>query len=117
MRIKRGIVSRRKHHKILQRTKGFRMTKSRLIKVAKEAVLHAGQYAFEGRKNRKRDFRRLWIQRINAGLSQINEGPSYSTFMHLLEQNQIKINRKMLSELATNEPAVFQDIVSKVYGK
>lgn len=117
MRIKAGTTTHARHKKVLDAVKGHRLSRSRHYKAAHEELMHAGQYAFEGRKNRKRDFRRLWIQRINAGLSQINEGPSYSTFMHLLEQNQIKINRKMLSELATNEPAVFQDIVSKVYGK
>ena len=66
MRVKTGTVRRRKHNKVLERTKGMRMSKGRLIKVSKEADLHAGQYAFVGRRLRKRDMRRLWIQRINA---------------------------------------------------
>jgi len=112
MRVKTGTVRRAKHKKTLKATKGYRMTKSRLYKVAHEAELHAGQYAYVGRKNKKRDLRRLWIQRINAALSLQNL--KYSQFIHLLEQKNIILNRKILAELAVNDPPVFRFIVSKV---
>jgi large subunit ribosomal protein L20 len=80
MRIKTGTVRKQHHKKVLDSVKGHRLARSKHYKVAKEDALHAGQYAFVGRKNRKRDFRRLWITRISAGLSQIENGPSYSIF-------------------------------------
>ena len=92
-RVKRGVVSRRKHKKLLALTKGYRGTKRRLVKVAREAALHAGEYAFAGRKNKKRDFRRLWITRISEATKQ--EGTSYSRFMAGLAKNNIKIDRKI----------------------
>jgi large subunit ribosomal protein L20 len=112
MRAKTGTVRKRKHKKILKQAKGYRMTRSRLYKVAKEAVLHAGQYAYHGRKLRKRDFRRLWIQRINAALSKT--GLSYSRFIKKLKDNQIELNRKILADLAVKHPEVFFKIVDKV---
>lgn len=112
MRAKTGTVRKRRHKKILKQAKGYRMTRSRLYKVAKEAVLHAGQYAYHGRKLRKRDFRRLWIQRINAALSETDL--SYSRFIKKLKDNQIELNRKILAELAVNHPEVFFKIVDKV---
>jgi large subunit ribosomal protein L20 len=112
MRIKTGPTRRKKHKKVLKLTKGFRMTKSRLIKVAKEAALHAGQYAYHGRKLRKRDFRTLWIQRINAALT--DTGMSYSRFIKALKDNQIELDRKILAELAVNDPEVFQFIFKKI---
>ena len=116
-RVKTGPHRRRRHKKVLKSAKGYRLSRGRHYKTAHETVLHAGQYAYVGRKLKKRDFRRLWIQRINAGLSQIENGPSYSVFMHLLKQNQIELNRKVLSELATNDIDTFKAIVTKVYGK
>lgn len=112
MRVKRGFTRKRAHKKVLARTKGFRMTKSRLYKVAREADLHAGQYAFVGRKKRKRDFRRLWIIRVNAALKNFNL--SYSKFVNLLKINKIELNRKILTDLAGSEPLVFKKIVEKV---
>ena len=112
MRVKTGIIRRKRHKKVLDRTKGMRMSKGRLYKVSKEADLHAGQYAFEGRKLRKRDMRRLWIQRINAGLSQIENGPKYSKFINLLKVKNIDLNRKVLADLVVNDPAAFSDLVS-----
>lgn len=112
MRAKTGTVRKRRHKKILKQAKGYRMTRSRLYKVAKEAVLHAGQYAYHGRKLRKRDFRRLWIQRINAALSETDL--NYSRFIKKLKDNQIELNRKILAELAVNHPEVFFKIVDKV---
>lgn len=111
-RIKRGTVSRRKHKKVLVQTKGFRGTKSRLIKVAHEAIAHRGEYAFHGRKLRKRDFRALWITRIGEAVKQ--EGVSYSVFMHKLKKANITLDRKMLSELVVNDPQAFKQIVEQV---
>lgn len=111
MRIKTGPSSRRKHKKLLTLAKGYRMTRHRLIKVATEAVLHAGEYAFAGRKNKKRDFRSSWIIQINAGLKQ-NE-MSYSSFIAGLKRNNITIDRKMLADLANSDPQTFKQIVDK----
>lgn len=117
MRVKSSTVTKRRHKAILNQAKGSRLSRSRHLKAAKEQVLHAGQYAYAGRRLRKRDFRRLWITRINAGLKQIDQGPSYSVFINLLGKAKIDLNRKMLSEIATNDPDTFKAIVSKVYGK
>jgi len=112
MRVKRGFTRRRAHKKVLARTKGFRMTRHRLYKVAREADLHAGQYAYVGRKKRKRDMRRLWITRINAALKEF--GISYSKFINLLKKAKIEVDRKILAELAVSEPFVFKAIVNKI---
>ncbi|PIS15385.1 50S ribosomal protein L20 [Candidatus Shapirobacteria bacterium CG09_land_8_20_14_0_10_38_17] len=111
MRVKTGTIRHAKHKKTLKATKGYRMTRNRLYKVAHEAELHAGQYAYAGRKNKKRDLRQLWIQRINAALS--SQNLKYNQFIHLLEQKNITLNRKILAELAVNDPATFKFIVSK----
>jgi large subunit ribosomal protein L20 len=87
------------------------MTKGRLYKVSKEADLHAGQYAFAGRKRRKRDFRRLWITRINAALTEHNL--PYSKFINNLKKAKIDLNRKILADLAVSNPKVFKAIVEK----
>jgi len=108
MRVKTGTVRHRKHQKILTSTKGYRMSKNRLIKVAKEAALHAGQYAYHGRRLRKRNFRTLWIQRINAALT--GTGISYSKFIKDLKTNQINLDRKILADLAVNDPETFKFI-------
>ena len=110
MRVKTGTVRRAKHKKTLKTTRGYRMTRHRLYKVAHEAELHAGQYAYVGRKNKKRDLRRLWIQRINAALS--SQNLKYSQFIYLLGQNNILLNRKMLADLAVNDPKAFQVVVN-----
>lgn len=112
MRVRTGPYRRRKHKKILARTKGFRLSKHRRIKVAKEADLHAGDYAFAGRKLRKRDFRKLWIQRINAGLEP--HGLKYSQFIAGLKKKKIALDRKILSDLALTEPKVFSKILTYV---
>lgn len=111
-RIKRGIVSRRKHNKLLGLTKGYRGTKSKLVKVAHEAALHAGQYAYNGRKDRKSDFRKLWIVRISEAIK--NENMSYSVFINKLKKSNIELDRKILSDLIANDPAAFKQIVSTV---
>lgn len=117
MRVKTGTTTHQRHHKVLKSVRGHRLVRSKHYKAAHEDYLHAGQYAYAGRRLKKRDFRRLWIQRINAGLSQIDKAPSYSVFMNLMKTHNIAIDRKMLSELATNQPESFQAIVAKVYGK
>ncbi len=111
-RIKRGTVSRRKHNKLLGLTKGYRGTKSKLVKVAKEAALHAGQYAYNGRKQKKQDFRTLWITRIGEAVKK--EGLSYSVFINKLHKTNIGLDRKILSNLVVEDPETFKHIVDKV---
>ena len=111
-RIKRGTVSRRKHNKLLELTKGYRGTKSKLVKVAREAALHAGQYAYHGRKLRKRDFRSLWITRISEAVKK--EDLSYSVFINKLQKAGIGLDRKILSNLIVEDPKTFKLIVDKV---
>jgi len=111
-RIKRGVVSRRKHNKLLSRTKGFRGTKSKLVKVAKEASLHADAYSYHGRKLRKRDMRRLWILRIGEACKR--EGLSYSVFINNLKKKKVELDRKILSDLIINNPDTFSKIVKEV---
>jgi len=112
MRVKRGVTSHAKHKKIFQANKGYRMTKRRLIRVAKEAYLHAGEYAFAGRRLRKRDFRRLWILRISEAVKQ--NDLSYSLFMHKLKTANIELDRKMLANLVVEHPDVFAQVVDKI---
>ncbi len=88
------------------------MTKNRLIQVAKEALVHAGQYAYDGRKKKKRDFRRLWIIRINGALTE--SGLSYSQFINKLKKANIQLDRKVLAILASKDPQTFQKIVDEV---
>lgn len=114
MRVKTGTVRKRRHKKVLKRTKGMRMTKGRLYRVSREADLHAGQYAFVGRKLRKRDMRKLWIMRINAALGNIEGAPKYSRFVNLLKAANIDLNRKMLADMAVSDPKAFQAVVEKV---
>lgn len=109
MRVKTGTTRRAKHKKTLKATKGYRLTKSKLYKVAHEAQLHADQYAFIGRKQKKRNFKTLWISRINAALGE--HDLSYSSFMNQLKKNNIILNRKTLANLAVNNPDVFSKIV------
>jgi large subunit ribosomal protein L20 len=112
MRVKRGITTHAKHKKIFQANKGYRMTKRRLIKVAKEAYLHAGEYAFAGRKQKKRDFRALWILRISEAVR--IQGMSYSVFINKLKTAKIELDRKILANLVTEKPETFKAIVDKV---
>ncbi|HUD09554.1 MAG TPA: 50S ribosomal protein L20 [Patescibacteria group bacterium] len=108
-RVKRGIVSRRKHNKLASLTKGYRGTKSRLIKAAKEAQLHAGAYAYHGRKVKKRDIRALWITRISEASKK--EGISYSRLMDQFRKANIEVDRKILSDLVLNDPEVFSELI------
>lgn len=112
MRVKRGVTSHEKHKKIFRANKGYRMTKRRLIRVAKEAYLHAGEYAFEGRKNKKRVNRRAWIVRISEAVKL--QGINYSTFIKNLKTANIELDRKILAILVLDHPNIFQAIVDKV---
>lgn len=109
MRIKRGVVSRRKHNKLLEQAAGYRGTRSKLIRTAKQAVLQAGQYAFAGRKNRKRDFRALWITRISEAAKQ--KEVSYSKLMDSFKKAKISLDRKMLADIIVNDPETFTSLV------
>lgn len=111
-RVKRGVVSRRKHNKLLASTKGFIGSKRRLIRNAKEAALHAGSYAYHGRKLRKRDFRALWILRIGEAAK--IEGISYSKLMDGLKKANIELDRKTLSDIIVNDIETFKNIVNSV---
>jgi large subunit ribosomal protein L20 len=108
-RVKRAINSRKKHKKILKLAKGYYGAKSKLFKTANESVIRALRNAYVGRKLKKRDYRKLWIARINAA-TRIN-GLSYSRFMNGIKLAGIDINRKMLSEIAINDPKAFADLV------
>ena len=104
-RIKGAMMTRKRRKKVLKLAKGYYGAKSKLFKTAKEAVMKSGQYAYIGRRQRKRDFRRLWIARINAA-AKIN-GMNYSTFMNGLKKAGVTLNRKMLAELAVSDAAAF----------
>jgi large subunit ribosomal protein L20 len=108
-RVKRGVVARRRHKKILKQAKGYYGARSRVFRVAKQAVIKAGQYAYRDRRQRKRQFRALWIARINAA-ARIN-GLSYSRFIHGLKVANIEIDRKVLADLAVFEKEVFTKLV------
>ena len=112
MRIKRGVVSKRKHKKLFAGNKGYIGTNNRLTKDAKEAALHAGQYAYHGRKLRKRDNRALWITRISEATKK--EGISYSVFINKLKKANIELDRKILNDLVQNDPKTFKYIVTSV---
>ncbi|HET8790540.1 LSU ribosomal protein L20P [Modicisalibacter ilicicola DSM 19980] len=110
-RVKRGVVARRRHKKIMKQAKGYYGARSRVFRVAKQAVIKAGQYAYRDRRQRKRQFRALWIARINAAARQ--NGLSYSRFIAGLKQAGIEIDRKVLADLAVHEKATFAAIVEK----
>ena len=111
-RVKRGVTSHAKHKKVLEQAKGFRGRRKNTIRTAKAAVDKAGQYAYRDRKVRKRSFRALWIQRINAAAR--IEGMTYSRFMHGLELAKVDIDRKVLADVAGADPAGFKAIADKV---
>ena len=104
-RIKGALMTRKRRNKVLKMAKGYYGSKSKLFKTAKQAVMKSGNYAYIGRKQKKRDFRRLWITRISAGCK-LN-GMNYSTFMNGLKKAGVTLNRKMLSEIAIADPAAF----------
>lgn len=112
MRTKKGSARNQARRRVLRRAKGFVGGRRRLLRTAKETLLRAGVFAFRDRRRRKRDFRRLWVTRINAAVRQ--RGMRYSEFIHALSAAGIELNRKMLSELAIHDPAAFDAIVAEV---
>ncbi|MCT4585208.1 MAG: 50S ribosomal protein L20 [Peptostreptococcaceae bacterium] len=114
-RVKKGVTARRRHKKILKLAKGFRGARSKLFRPANQFVMKALKNAYIGRKLKKRDFRRLWISRINAA-TRIN-GLSYSKFMNGLKNAGIQMNRKMLSEMAIHDPEGFKQLVETAKSK
>ncbi|MBS0295064.1 MAG: 50S ribosomal protein L20 [Proteobacteria bacterium] len=111
-RVKRGVTSHAKHKKVLEQAKGFYGRRKNTIRTAKAAVDKAGQYAYRDRRVRKRQFRSLWIQRINAAAR--TEGFTYSQFIHGLAKAGIEMDRKVLADVAGNDPAAFTAIAEKV---
>ena len=110
-RVKRGVTARERHKKVLDQAKGYRGRRKNVYRIAKEAVMKAGQYAYRDRRNKKRDFRGLWIQRINAGAREL--GLTYSKLMSGIKKAGIAIDRKVLADLAMQDPDGFRDVVSK----
>ena len=110
-RIKGAVTTRKRRNKVLKAAKGYWGSKSKHFKMAKQAVMKSGNYAFAGRKLKKRDFRRLWIARINAQAKA--NGMNYSTFMHGLKVAGIDLNRKMLAEIAVADKSAFAELVNK----
>ena len=110
-RIKGAMMTRKRRNKTLKLAKGYYGSKSTLFKTAKQAVMKSGQYAYIGRKQKKRDFRRIWITRISAACKQ--NGMNYSTFINGLKKADINLNRKMLSEIAVSDPAAFTALTEK----
>ena len=109
-RVKNGATTKARHKKVLKQAKGYFGSKHRLYKSAKEQLMHSGRYAFRDRKQRKRDFRKLWITRINAACRENNI--SYSRFIEGLNKAGVLVNRKMLSEIAINDPKAFTELVN-----
>ncbi len=114
-RVRRGVVAHRRHKKILKQARGYYGARSRVYRVAKQAVIKAGQYAYRDRKQKKRQFRRLWIVRINAAAHQ--NGLSYSQFMYGLKKLDITVDRKMLAELAVFHKKAFSVLADTVKHK
>ncbi len=111
-RVKRGVTARARHKKILDQAKGYRGRRSRVYRVAKQAVMRAGQYAYRDRRNKKRVFRRLWIARINAASR--SHGMTYSVFMNGLKKAFIELDRKVLADMAVMDKPAFAAIVNRV---
>jgi large subunit ribosomal protein L20 len=110
-RVKRGVTARARHKKVLDLAKGYRGRRGNVYRVAKEAVMKAGQYAYRDRRNKKRDFRALWIVRINAAIREF--GMSYSVFINALKRAEINIDRKVLADLAVHDRAAFNKIAEQ----
>ena len=111
-RVKRGVTARARHKKVLQKAKGFRGRRGNVYRVAKEAVMKAGQYAYRDRRNRKREIRALWITRINAAVREL--GMSYSAFMAGMKKARIEIDRKVLADLAVLDKPAFAKIAGQI---
>ena len=114
-RVKRAMMTRKRRKKVLKLAKGYFGGKSKLFRTAKEAVMKSGQYAYIGRRQKKRDFRRLWITRISAGCKM--NGMNYSNFMHGLKLAGVDINRKMLAEMAVNDAEGFATLAEVAKSK
>jgi len=112
-RVKRGVTARARHKKVLDQAKGYRGRRKNTIRVARQAVEKAGQYAYRDRKVKKRSFRALWIQRINAAVRAVDAEMTYSRFVNALAKAGIEVDRKVLADLAVHEPAAFEAIVGK----
>lgn len=110
-RVKRGTTTRTKHKRLLVQAKGYYGRRKNTIRVARQAVEKAGQYAYRDRKVKKRAFRALWIQRLNAAVRE--EGLNYSTFMHGVKLAGIELDRKVMADIAMNEPAVFKSVIKQ----
>jgi len=110
-RVKRGVTARASHKKVLARAKGFRGRRNNVFRIANEAVMRAGQYAYRDRRNKKRDFRSLWITRINAAVRE--HGLSYSVFMNGLKKAAIAVDRKVLADIAVMDKPAFTKFVEK----
>ena len=111
-RVKRGVMVRKRHNKLLKQAKGYRGSRSRRIRVARQSVMKALSYAYRDRRNKKRDFRRLWIIRINAAARQ--NGMSYSRLIRGLKLAGIDLDRKILADMAVRDPAAFRSVVEQV---
>jgi large subunit ribosomal protein L20 len=111
-RVKRGVIARARHKKILALAKGYRGRRKNVYRIAKQAVMKAGQYAYRDRRQKKRQFRQLWIARINAAARE--NGLPYSIFIHALKKSSIEIDRKVLADLAVFDKPTFSQIVEKV---
>lgn len=112
MRVKRGVVARKKHKKILKAAKGMQHNRTRSFRLAKQGVIRALQYAYRDRRNRKRDLRSLWITRINAAARE--NGTTYGKLIAGLKAAKIELDRKTLAELAVNEPKAFSEVVKSI---
>ena len=111
-RVKRGVMVKKRHKKLLKSTKGYRHGRKNLVKVARQATLKAGVYQYRDRRNKKRAFRRLWIVRLNAAV--LAEGLTYSKFIKGLKDKKIDLDRKILADLAVNNPEELKKIIEKV---
>jgi large subunit ribosomal protein L20 len=110
-RVKRGVTARASHKKVIARAKGFRGRRNNVFRIANEAVMRAGQYAYRDRRNKKRDFRSLWITRINAAARE--HGLSYSVFMNGLKKAAVEVDRKVLADIAVMDKPAFTKFVEK----
>jgi large subunit ribosomal protein L20 len=110
-RVKRGVTARARHKKVIDQAKGYRGRRKNVYRIAKEAVMRAGQYAYRDRRNKKRTFRGLWIQRINAATRE--HGLTYSQFMNGILKAGIEVDRKVMADLAVREPAAFKALVEQ----
>ena len=114
-RVKRGVTARARHKKVLALAKGFRGRRKNVYRIAKQAVMKAGQYAYRDRRNKKRDFRRLWIARINAAVREL--GMTYSQFINGMNKAGIALDRKVLADIAVHDKAAFAGIVEQAQAK